>query len=66
MISFEEELITIPSDLSLINLDKDPFYRYKMPGLKLNYEKKFTLLINIEKVAKSLKTSPEYFCEYLS
>jgi hypothetical protein len=40
-------------------MDYDPYYRYKMPELKVNYYgKNTTNFINLEKIAKALNMPP--------
>ncbi len=54
----KREKVTVPSDLSLINMDPDPFYRYKMEPILVSYSKKDTTLTNLYILAKDLKIRP--------
>jgi translation initiation factor 2 beta subunit (eIF-2beta)/eIF-5 len=45
--------------------DNDPNYRYKMPVLQLKVERQLKIL-NIDKIAESLHTKPEYITKWFS
>ena len=66
MYYFKKEQVTVPSDLSLIKMDQDPFYRYKMEELRVSYEKKYTILTNVCNVASNLRIRPEYILEHFA
>ncbi len=51
---------------SFINMvETDKFYRYTMPDLELKHETNFTVIVNVDKVVKSLKRSKESLYKYI-
>lgn len=53
----------------MIPIDKsvnDPFYRYKMPEITINYEGNKTVLSNIDQVSKSLARNPSHILKFLA
>lgn len=53
----------------MIPIDKavnDPFYRYKMPEITINYEGNKTVLSNIDQVSKSLSRNPSHILKFLA
>jgi len=43
----------------------DPFYRYKMPAAICTYEKRWTVLVNLDKIASVLHRPVQEVLKYL-
>lgn len=44
----------------------DPFYRYKMPAIRTRFERRATVITNLEEIAKSLSRPTDLIIAFLS